>query len=94
MIERRTAGQKEREEMHMKKNQNNTEILSESIDTEEFLNASYEEAQEIMEDRGKLEKLLKRLERKLRGVPKLGNALAYIPRMGMLVFSWLKGEGL
>lgn len=62
------------------------------IDAEELFQGSYEEAQEIIQDRGKVEKLLKRLERKLQGVPKLGNALAYVPKMGLLVNSWLKGE--
>ena len=73
-------------------NINETEINFDDIDTEELFQDSYEKAQDMIQDRGKAEKLLKRLERKLQNSSKLGKALAYIPKMGMLINSWLKGE--
>ena len=36
--------------------------------------------------------LLKRLESKLRGIPQLGEALACIPQMGMLINSYIRKE--
>lgn len=71
------------------KNENNE---NEIIDAEELFQNSCGEAEEMLKDPGKIDKLLKRLERKLRGVPKLGDALAYIPKMALLVNSFIRRE--
>jgi len=73
----------------MEKSINN---YNENYDTEEIFQDSLQEAQELMKDKGKIDKLLKRLERKLHGIPKLGDALTYIPKMGMLVNSYFRGD--
>lgn len=62
------------------------------FNAEGLFQGSYLEAEEMIEHPDKVEKLLKRLEKKLLGVPKLGGALAYIPKMGMLINSWIKKE--
>ena len=49
----------------------------------------------MLEDPGKIDRLLKRLEKKLRKIPslkKLGESLAYVPKMGMLLNSWIRKD--
>lgn len=72
----------------MKNEKNENEI----IDAEELFQNSCGEAEELVKDPGKVDKLLKRLDRKLRKGPKLLKALACIPQMGMLVNSYFRGE--
>ena len=52
----------------------------------------YEKAQELLECPDRVERLLRRLEKKLSNLPVLNDTLAYIPRMGLLVRSYLKRE--
>ena len=62
------------------------------ICAEELFNNSYSQAAEMVNHPDKVEKLLKRLEKKLLDIPKLGGTLAYVPKMGMLINSWVKHE--
>ena len=62
------------------------------IDAEELFQSSYNDAQKIMKDPDKIDKLLKDLERKLKKLPKLGATLSYIPKMALLIKSYIKGE--
>ena len=64
----------------------------EIINAEELFQSSCEDAEKIVNDPGKIDKLLKRLARKLQKGPKLLKALAYIPQMGMLVNSFVRHE--
>lgn len=52
----------------------------------------YVKAQELLECPDRVERLLRRLEKKLSNLPVLNDTLAYIPRMGLLVRSYLKRE--
>ena len=49
-------------------------------------------AGKIMNDPDQIEMLLKRLEKKLTGLPVVGDALTYIPAMGLMVNSYIKKE--
>jgi len=51
-----------------------------------------EKAQSMLNNPGKVEKLLKRLEKKLQGLPVLNDTLAYIPQMGLMVNSYIKQQ--
>ncbi len=62
------------------------------INAEELFQSNYNDAQELIESPDKVDKLLKRLERKLQQVPKLGGALAYIPKMGLMVNSFFRKQ--
>jgi len=62
------------------------------FNTNELYEDSYQKAEKILKNPGKIDKMLKRLERKLQGLPKLGDALAYVPKMGMLISSWIRGD--
>lgn len=53
---------------------------------------SYRDAQDIIDEPGKIERTLERLEKKLRGLPILNDTLSYIPKMGMLLNSYIKKE--
>ncbi len=63
---------------------------SENVDN--IYQENYEAAEKMMQHPNKIEKLLKRLEKKLRDLPILNDALTCIPKMGMLIHSWLKRE--
>ena len=65
---------------------------NENFDTEEIIQDSLQKAEALMKNQGKIDKLLKRLERKLHLIPKLGDALAYVPKMGMLINSYFRGD--
>ena len=62
------------------------------IDAEELFQDSYQEAEKMLKNPSQINKLLKRLERKLQGIPKLGDALAYIPKMALLLNSVIRKE--
>lgn len=49
-------------------------------------------AEKMANQPDKVDHLLKRLENKLRKVPKLGGSLASVPRLGLLINSWLRGD--
>ena len=52
----------------------------------------YNKAQEMLEKPDRIEKILKRLEKKLKGLPVLNDTLAYIPQMGLMIRSYIKNE--
>ena len=62
------------------------------INTDELYEGNCRKAEKMLKDPGKIDKMIKRLERKLEGLPKLGDTLAYIPKMAMLISSWIKHE--
>jgi len=62
------------------------------LQIQEELGKGYKEAEELLKDSSKLENLLKRLEAKLKTIPKAGNALANVPTMILLVRSYIKKE--
>lgn len=64
----------------------------EIIDAEEIFQENYQEAEKMLNHPDKIDRMLKRLEKKLKGLPKLGGALAYIPKMGMLINSYIRGQ--
>lgn len=64
----------------------------EIIDAEEIFQENYHEAEKMLNHPDKIDRMLKRLEKKLKGLPKLGGALAYIPKMGMLINSYIRGQ--
>ncbi len=66
--------------------------MSHVIRAEELFEGKRHEAEEMVNRPDKVEHLLKRLESKLRSVPNLGETLAYIPQMGMLINSWIRGD--
>lgn len=53
---------------------------------------NFKKARKMLNNPDKIEKLLIGLEKKLQGLPILNDALACIPRMGMLVHSYFKHE--
>ena len=59
---------------------------------EEFYKKNRKEAEEVLKDEGKMERLFQRLEKKLNAVPVAGNSLAYVPLMMSLVRSYVKKE--
>ena len=67
---------------------NNNEIIS----AEEIYQQNYQEAEKMLNHPDKIDRMLKRVEKKLQGIPKLGGALAYIPQMGMLINSYIRGQ--
>ncbi len=56
--------------------------------------ASCADAEKILNDPDKVADLMKKLEKKLKEVPNLGDQLAYLPRMGMMINSYIKKEYL
>ena len=71
------------------KSSNNNNI---EIDVEELLRENNRKAQKIIKNPDTVDKLLKRLEQKLKGVPKLGGYLKLVPQMAMLINSWIRRE--
>ncbi len=65
---------------------------NEMINVEEIFQENYQEAEKMLNHPDKIDRMLKRLEKKLHGLPKLGSALAYIPKMGMLINSYIRGQ--
>ena len=66
--------------------------MSYIINAEELFEGKRQEAEKMADQPDKVEHLLKRLESKLRSIPKLGGALASIPQLGMLINSWVRGD--
>lgn len=66
--------------------------MSYVINAEELFAGKRREAEEMASHPDKVEHLLKRLESKLRSVPKLGGALSAVPQLGMLINSWIRGD--
>ena len=58
----------------------------------EKLEAGYEEAEKLLNDKDKLEEILQKLEKKLETIPKVGNALSALPTMVSLIKSYIKKE--
>lgn len=65
---------------------------NEFINVEVLFQENYQEAEKMYESPDKVDRLLKRLERKLQGIPNLGGTLAYIPKMAMLINSFIRGQ--
>lgn len=65
---------------------------NEIINVEEVFQENYQEAEKMLNHPDKIDRMLKRLEKKLQGLPKLGGALAYIPKMGLLINSYIRGQ--
>ncbi len=59
---------------------------------QEIIEQNYAASEEILNDPDKLEKLFQRLEKKLKIVPIVGNALADIPLMASLIRSYVQKE--
>ena len=59
---------------------------------DDLFSDSYRKAQDIIDEPGKIERILERLEKKLCGLPILNDALSYIPKMGMLLNSYIRKE--
>ncbi len=49
-------------------------------------------AEKLLKNEDKVERLLKRLESKLKSIGTVGDALAYLPAMGLLINSYVKKE--
>ncbi len=63
-----------------------TRMITEEQAQKEF-NRFYVKAEKIARDPDKIEKLLQKLEKKLKDLPVLKDALSYIPAMGSLLYS-------
>lgn len=59
---------------------------------ETVLKQGYAEAEVLLQDEDKLERLLQRLEMKLKLIPKVGGRLAEIPTMVSMVRSYIRKE--
>lgn len=62
------------------------------IYAEELFQENCRKAEEMLNHPDKVDKLLKRLEKKLQGMPTLGKELACIPQLGMLINSFIKRQ--
>ena len=56
--------------------------------------ASTAHAEKILEDPDKVAEVLKKLEQKLNGIPDLGDKLSYLPKMGLMINSYIRREYL
>lgn len=70
----------------------NDGIIDVQKEAEAAFNASRAEAEKIINTPDEIEKLLKRLENKLTEVPVLGEGLAYVPKMGLLIKYYIEGK--
>ena len=66
--------------------------MSHVINAKELFEGKRREAEKMASHPDQVEHLLKRLEGKLRSVPKLGGTLVYVPQLGMLINSWIRGD--
>lgn len=86
-----TTANKQTEKERMKAMDNN-----EIMNADELYQDNCQEAEEMLQDPGKIDRLLKRLEKKLskiKALPaKVVETLAYVPKMGMLLNSYLRGD--
>ena len=65
------------------------------INTDKLYQDNCHKAKKMLEDPGKIDQLLKRLDKKLRKISclkKLGEGLTYVPKMGMMLNSWFRGN--
>lgn len=65
---------------------------NENIDTEELYEEKLEEAEELLEEPDKVEKLLKKLKRKADKLPFHTDKLAFLPKMAMMIRSYIRKE--
>lgn len=70
----------------------NGNVIYKEEETQKAYNKSYAKAQEIVDQPDKLEKLLTKLEKKLKDFPVVGDAFTYLPKMGLMIQSYIKGE--
>ncbi|MBR4332801.1 MAG: DUF1232 domain-containing protein [Clostridia bacterium] len=70
----------------------NDGIINVEKEAESAFNASCAEAEKILSAPDEIEKLLKRLEKKLTEIPVLGEGLAYVPKMGLLIKYYIEGK--
>lgn len=56
--------------------------------------ASTANAEQVLKDPDKVAEVLKKLEKKLNDIPNLGDKLAYLPKMGMMINSYIRKEYL
>ena len=61
-------------------------------DAQKLLDEGKEQAKDILQDEDKLERLLQRLEKKLKKIPVAGTTLAMVPTMASLVKAYAKKE--
>jgi len=61
-------------------------------EAKEELEKGYSKAEKLLEDNEKTELFLQKLEKKLKTIPKLGDALAMVPILISLVRSYIKKE--
>lgn len=66
--------------------------MSEETDAQLLLESNYEEAEEVIDDPDKLERLLQRLEEKLKIVPVAGETLSNVPVLVSMVRSYACGD--
>lgn len=60
----------------------------------EVYQASCANAKNVLNNPDQVAEVLKKLEKKLKEVPSLGNELAYLPKMGLMTNSYVKKEYL
>lgn len=78
----------------MKENENEKKIqeLENSEKVKDILESNKNKAEELLEDRDKMEKFLKRLERKLSKIPLAGKYLKDVPVLISLIRSYINKE--
>ena len=64
----------------------------ELVNAEDLFQQNWQKAEEMAKNPDMIDDLLKKLAKKLQEVPSLGEGLSYIPKMGMLLNHWIKGE--
>ncbi|MEG1608953.1 MAG: YkvA family protein [Clostridia bacterium] len=90
-----TYDDKEINELVMECEDENQEVVLNEKATKELsvlLKENSEKAKEYIADEDKLEKLIRKLEEKLKEIPKIGEALAIIPTYLLLLNSYRKKE--
>ena len=68
------------------------EFITSEQKAQKELERGYDEAKKILNDKDRLERLLQRLEKKLKVIPMVGDMLANVPVMVSLVRSYIKKE--
>lgn len=58
----------------------------------EELQSGYGKAEELLKDEDKIERLLQRLENKMKAIPKVGGVLASVPIFASLIRNYIKRE--
>jgi len=62
------------------------------IDAEELFQGNYKKAQKLVNKPDKVDKLLKDLKNKLKGLPILDDRLTFLPKMAMLLNSFIRKQ--